>query len=407
MVTPEESKAPQVPRPSAADRDALLQWSAGDSGAMRLRSRIVLACAEGHSTRQVAQRLGVSPATVAKWRQRFLERGLAGLSDARRSGRPRSPGRQDAERRVAAVLDLAREGESVPSTRALSEELGLSQSTVARIRQEQALRRTEAGQRRGGEALGGAPTPSGHPGAATASGPPGPVPGPAHRVGGARSASDAPLPRQLLSDHVYARLRGWIVSGELVPGQRLVESEIARRMGTSQAPAREAIKRLAHEGLVNSLPRQGTYVTQVSDRQARDVREIRVMFEMYAARKATGRLDAECLRRLAEDIDAMRRAADDGDIGDFRDADMSFHRAVCTAAGNAALLRLWRIIEPSMWGLHVLGNPRYRGDWRAMAELHAELLAALRDGDPDETSALFAAHAAGEASRYRRGQLPS
>ncbi|MGO4429640.1 GntR family transcriptional regulator, partial [Streptomyces sp. MCAF7] len=117
------------------------------------------------------------------------------------------------------------------STRDLSEELGLSQSTVARIRQEQAGRRT-------------AP-----------SAPSGPVPGPT------RTALDAPLPRQLLSDHVYARLRDWIVSGELVPGQRVVESEIARRMGTSQAPAREAIKRLAHEGLVNSLPRQGTYVT--------------------------------------------------------------------------------------------------------------------------------------------------
>ncbi|MDW6065868.1 helix-turn-helix domain-containing protein [Streptomyces sp. FXJ1.4098] len=380
MGAPEESKeskAPRMPRLGAADRDTLLQWSARDSGPLCLRSRIVLACAEGHSTRQIAQRLGVSPATVAKWRQRFLAHGPAGLSDARRSGRPRSPGRQDAERRVAAVLDLAHEGEPVPSTRDLSEELGLSQSTVARIRQEQAGRRTAS---------------------SAASGP---VPGPA------RMAPDTPLPRQLLSDHVYARLRDWIVSGELVPGQRVVESEIARRMGTSQAPAREAIKRLAHEGLVNSLPRQGTYVTQVSDRQARDVREIRVMFEMYAARRATGRLDAECLRRLAEDIDAMRRAADDGDIGDFRDADMSFHRTVCTAAGNAALLRLWHIIEPSMWGLHVLGNPRYRGDWRAMAELHAELLAALRDGDPDETAALFAAHAAGEASRYRRGHLPS
>lgn len=391
MVAPEESKAPQAPRLSAADRDTLLQWSARGSGAMRLRSRIVLACAEGHSTRQVAQRLGVSPATVAKWRQRFLERGPAGLSDARRSGRPRNPGRQDAERRVAAVLDLAREGEPVPSTRALSEELGLSQSTVARIRQEQTRRhpepprtdppRTEAPHAEAGQ--------------------------PARTARVARPAPDAPLPRQLLSDHVYARLRDWIVSGELVPGQRLVESEIARRMGTSQAPAREAIKRLAHEGLVNSQPRQGTYVTQVSDRQARDVREIRVMFEMYAARRATGRLDAECLRRLSEDIDAMRRAADDGDIGDFRDADMSFHRTVCAAGGNAALVRLWRIIEPSMWGLHVLGNPRYRGDWRAMAELHAELLAALRDGDPDETAALFAAHAAGEASRYRRGHLPS
>jgi DNA-binding transcriptional MocR family regulator len=95
------------------------------------------------------------------------------------------------------------------------------------------------------------------------------------------------LPRQLLSDHVYALLRGWIVGGELLPGQRLVESEIARKVGTSQAPAREAIKRLAHEGLVISQPHLGTYVASVSPREAQEVRDIRVMFEAYAARPST------------------------------------------------------------------------------------------------------------------------
>jgi DNA-binding FadR family transcriptional regulator len=81
---------------------------------------------------------------------------------------------------------------------------------------------------------------------------------------------------------------------------------------------------------------------------------------------------------------------------------MSFHRHICEAAGNAALSRLWRMIESSMWGLHVLGNPRYRGDWGAMAECHAELLEALRSGDPDTSASMFAAHAAGEASRFHR-----
>ncbi|WP_244217051.1 GntR family transcriptional regulator, partial [Streptomyces carpinensis] len=139
---------------------------------------------------------------------------------------------------------------------------------------------------------------------------------------------------------------------------------------------------------------------RISERQAQDVRDIRVMFEEYAARRVTGRLDAEHTRLLTEDVAHLRRAAATNDIGAFRDADMSFHRHVCEAARNAALIRLWRMIESSLWDLHVLGDPRYAGGWGAMAEHHAELLDLLRSGDPDVAGPMFAAHAAGEASRY-------
>ncbi|MFB6788670.1 GntR family transcriptional regulator [Streptomyces olivaceus] len=382
-----ESDLPVFPQLSAEDRAALTELAQQQPpGTLRLRGRIVLACAEGLTNAEAAQRLRVSPATVAKWRERYLRRGVAGLRDAPRSGRPRSANRQEAEARVAAVLEQARGGAPVPSTRSLSDTLGLSQSTVARIwREQQTGLPDPPGPRAGGprrEAAGGGG---------------GPVPG------GTR------MPRQLLSDHVYALLRDWIVSGRLAPGQRLVESEIARGFGTSQAPPREAIKRLAYEGLVITQPHRGTYVARVSERQAQDVRDIRVMFEEYAARRVTGRLDAEHTRLLTEDVAQLRRAAAKDDIGAFRDADMSFHRHVCEAARNAALIRLWRLIESSLWDLHVLGDPRYAGGWGAMAEHHAELLDVLRSGDPDVAGPMFADHAAGEAARYlpdRSGPLP-
>lgn len=381
-----ESDLPAFPQLSAEDRAALTELAQQQPpGTLRLRGRIVLACAEGLTNTEAAQRLRVSPATVAKWRERYLRRGVAGLRDAPRSGRPRSANRQEAEARVAAVLEQARGGAPVPSTRSLSDTLGLSQSTVARIwREQQTGLPDPPGPRAGGprrEAAGGG----------------GPVPGRTR------------MPRQLLSDHVYTLLRDWIVSGQLAPGQRLVESEIARGFGTSQAPPREAIKRLAYEGLVITQPHRGTYVARVSERQAQDVRDIRVMFEEYAARRVTGRLDAEHTRLLTEDVAQLRRAAAKDDIGAFRDADMSFHRHVCEAARNAALIRLWRLIESSLWDLHVLGDPRYAGGWGAMAEHHAELLDVLRSGDPDVAGPMFADHAAGEAARYlpdRSGPLP-
>ncbi|NGN62994.1 FCD domain-containing protein [Streptomyces sp. A7024] len=366
----------QFPRLSDEDRTALREWSDRPPETLRLRSRIILACAEGLANAEVAKRLQVSPATVAKWRERYLSHGISGLGDAPRSGRPRTSSRHDAEQQIARLVEQARDGGPVPSTRALARTLGLSQSTVARIWQEQ--------QRR-------LPPPPAPPRAAV------PPAAPAVEMPG----SDH-VPRRLLSDHVYGLLRSWIVGGELAPGQRLVEAEVAKRVGTSQAPAREAIKRLAHEGLVSSQPHRGTYVAHVSERQAQEVRDIRVMFEEYAARRATGRLTPEQLRLLGDDVDRLRRCAETGDIGAFREADMSFHRHVCEAAGNSALTRLWQMIESSMWGLHVVGNPLYVGDWGAMAEYHAELVAALEHGDPDTAGPMFAAHAAGEASRYHR-----
>ncbi|MEO3884408.1 FCD domain-containing protein [Nonomuraea sp. B5E05] len=340
----------------AEERATLEAWAEEAGGGLGLRSRIVLACADGLSRKEIATRLAVSSATVAKWRARFVERGLDGLADAPRPGRPRSTERQEAERVIAA----AAHGSAVPSTRSMARQLGLSQSTVARIWQEQQI----------------AP--------------------PASQV----------LPRELLSDRVYALLRGWIVSGELVAGQRLVEAEIARRVGTSQAPAREAIKRLAHEGLVISYPNRGSYVAEISDEQAREVRDIRVLLEEYAARGAAVRIQPETLQQLAGDVLAMRRAAGEGDIGAFRDADLAFHRRVCAACGNSFLLRLWRTIESNLWSLHVVGNPLYEGDWMAMAGHHDDLVTALSSGDPDEAARLFAAHARGEASRTRPRSRP-
>ncbi|MET7994558.1 FCD domain-containing protein [Amycolatopsis sp. NPDC005232] len=341
-----------------AERSTLLGWASQDAGPLGLRSRIVLSCADGLDVPEVARRLGVSEATAAKWRDRFLRRGPDGLADAPRPGRPRSPDRAEAERLVLSAIAEARRGGEVPTTRSLARTVGLSQSTVSRIWREH---RT-------------------------------PEPAPTRLSTPDRGGQG------LLSDQVHQVLRQQIIDGELRPGLRLVESAIARQLGTSQAPAREAIKRLVHEGLVSSLPHRGNYVAEISAEQAREVRAVRVVLEEFAAREATVRVQPRTLRLLEESVDRMRTAATAGDIGAFREADITFHRDVCAASGNSFLARLWRTMEPNLWGLHVVSNPLYDGDWSAMAERHADLVTALAAGDPDEAARLFAAHARGRAS---------
>jgi DNA-binding GntR family transcriptional regulator/DNA-binding CsgD family transcriptional regulator len=350
---------------SSAERAALTHLAAGPrtSPAMRLRSRIVLACAEGQSNKDVADLLAITPGTVGKWRRRFLRMGMAGLDDGMRSGRPRMVDRiQLSAMPTGSMADSGH----VPSTRELAATYGVSQSTVSRRRREEIHH---------------------------------------HRTGLALHSTQPPPPpssdTELLSDRVYDAIRGWILSGELAPGMRVVESEIARVLGTSQTPAREAVRRLAHEGLVTYRPRLGNFVTEISQVEAREAREVRVLLESAAARRATGHVPPEELDLLRIEVQRMTDAAEHHDIGAFREADLRFHRQVLATSGNSMLLKVWRTLEPALWNLQVVSNAMYAGDWGLMARRHLDLVEVLAGTDPEDAARVFGAHARGESSITR------
>jgi DNA-binding GntR family transcriptional regulator len=332
-----------------------------------LRSRIVLACAEGKSNKDVADLLAVTPGTVGKWRRRFLRMGMAGLDDGMRSGRPRMVDRVHLG--AIGTRSMADSGQSL-STREVAAVHGVSQSTVARRRREELQHHRTGG------------------------------------VGGMALRPTQPPPPQaseneLLSDRVYDAIRGWILSGELAPGMRVVESEIARVLGTSQTPAREAVRRLAHEGLVTYRPRLGNFVTEISQVEAREAREVRVLLEAAAARRATGHVPPEELDLLRIEVQRMTDAAEHHDIGAFREADLRFHRQVLATSGNSMLLKVWRTLEPALWNLQVVSNAMYAGDWGLMARRHIDLVEVLAGTDPEDAARLFSAHARGESSITR------
>lgn len=203
------------------------------------------------------------------------------------------------------------------------------------------------------------------------------------------------LKRGLLSDQIYELLKTMIKEGTLVPGEQLVESQLARRLQVSQAPVRDALKQLAHEGLVTHVRHQGNFVSSYSDEEVAQAKVARAELESIAGRLACGALDAETHQRLEDLIAQMHAAADAKDLGVFRELDFAFHRGVIEASGNVYLPRMWDIIEPSLRALHVLGDPSYPGDWHTVAEWHRSLLAALDAGDPVAAAELFHAHAAG------------
>lgn len=356
---------------SVAERTALSQLAGAPrtSAAMRLRARIVLASAEGRSNKAVADLLEVTPGTVGKWRRRFLRMGMAGLDDGMRSGRPRMVDRVQlgAISASGTATSMADSGHRA-STRELAAAYGVSQSTVARRRRE------EVQHYRSGSGIA---------------------------LGTSQAAPPFSGDTELLSDRVYEAIRGWILSGELAPGMRVVESEIARVLGTSQTPAREAVRRLAHEGLVTYRPRLGNFVTEISQVEAREAREVRVLLESAAARRATGHAPPEELDLLRIEVQRMSEAAEHHDIGAFREADLRFHRQVLATSGNSMLLKVWRTLEPALWSLQVVSNAMYAGDWGLMARRHVDLIEVLAGTDPEDSARLFAAHARGESSITR------
>ena len=205
------------------------------------------------------------------------------------------------------------------------------------------------------------------------------------------------LDRGLLSDQVYALIKDSIRNGTFEPGTQLVESQLARDLTVSQAPVREALKRLIHEGVVTHVPHRGSFVTEFSAEEAEQARTVRIALEGLAASLACGHLNAQAHTALESAIEQMHDAASAGDIAGFRELDLFFHRTVIELSANVYLPRMWEQIEPSLRSLHVLSDPNFVGDWHAVAETHKGLLAALDGGDSEAAARIFRAHSDGHA----------
>lgn len=205
------------------------------------------------------------------------------------------------------------------------------------------------------------------------------------------------LQHNLLSDQIYDMIKALIKSGELQPGEQVVESSLAKKMKVSQAPVREALKRLAHDGLVTHIRHHGNFVAKFSKREADHARVARVAVESMAGRIACGRITPETRKNLHAIIDAMHEAVDAHDIGQFRELDFAFHRTVVTDSGNIYLPRLWDTIEPSLRSMHVLSDPAFDGDWHVVADTHRRLIDVLDGDDPQLAADLFTSHAMGQS----------
>lgn len=146
-----------------------------------------------------------------------------------------------------------------------------------------------------------------------------------------------PLDARSIADHVRDELRDAIHAGRLAPGERLVEHRLAAELGVSHIPVREALSRLADEGLVEHLPRRGSRVAGLSAEDLREICSLRTLLEQEVAARASSRLtsrDEALLRRLAT---SMCRAAQRRDTGRVHDLDRRSHERLLELSGHRLL----------------------------------------------------------------------
>jgi len=195
-----------------------------------------------------------------------------------------------------------------------------------------------------------------------------------------------------LTDQVYDKVRTDIISQQLLPGDRIVELDIAETMGTSQAPVREALQRLEREGLVNRQARSATYVTKTSIDEIFELFSIRSQIEGYAIKRTVRHITPIQIMELEALVEQMKAAGELDNMVMLTEYDMLFHRNICQWSGSVALLRSWDPLFSQIQRFVVNTHKDYFDELTDIADTHLPIIAALRAGDEDEAARVMQEH---------------
>ena len=143
-----------------------------------------------------------------------------------------------------------------------------------------------------------------------------------------------------LRDVVFENLREAIVEGNLKPGQRLMEVQLAEQLGVSRTPVREAIRKLELEGLVVMIPRKGAYVANMSLKDVIDVLEIRSSLEGLAASLSAERITDEDIKTLESIVEEFEQNVDESNVEALLKNDVEFHECIFKSTNNKKLHQL-------------------------------------------------------------------
>jgi DNA-binding GntR family transcriptional regulator len=194
-----------------------------------------------------------------------------------------------------------------------------------------------------------------------------------------------------LRDVVFNTLRQAILRGELAPGERLMEIQLAERLGVSRTPIREAIRKLELEGLVLMIPRKGAEVAKISEKSLRDVLEVRRSLEELAIELACERITKEGINELEAAQTAFCEALKTNDTMEMAETDEHYHDIIYNATGNTRLVQILNNLREQMY--------RYRLEYikdaskrQNLVVEHDHIIRAIREHRIDEARAAIRDH---------------
>jgi DNA-binding GntR family transcriptional regulator len=182
-----------------------------------------------------------------------------------------------------------------------------------------------------------------------------------------------------------------IIEGQLLPGAKVVEAGVARELGISRAPVREAARLLERQGLLVSNPRRGFFVRKLEATDIDEIYDLRICVERHAAVLAAKNLTPESRDALQRQIDVLHRMADLDDPARQVEEDYKFHRLICEIAGSRRLLRLFDDLASELrMVIGLIG--RLYDDPHRIAQTHEAVLQAIKEGDPERIAAQLDLH---------------
>lgn len=161
---------------------------------------------------------------------------------------------------------------------------------------------------------------------------------------------DAYLP---LRDVVFNTLREAILKGELKPGERLMELQLASKLGVSRTPIREAIRMLEQEGLAVTIPRKGAEVAKMTEKDMEDVLQIREALDELAVQLACGQITDEDFVSLKNAMEAFKDYSKLHDVKHLAEADVKFHDIIYQATGNTKLVTMLNNLREQIYRYRV------------------------------------------------------
>ena len=200
-----------------------------------------------------------------------------------------------------------------------------------------------------------------------------------------------------LRDVLFNTLRKSILRGELKPGERLMEIQLANKLGVSRTPIREAIRKLELEGLVLMIPRKGAEVAQITEKNMQDVLEVRKALEELSVQLACERITPEQVEEMKMAAEDFRKVLKSGDVTKIAEADVKFHDIIFAATNNQRLITLLNNLREQMYRFRV-EYLKQKECYPQLLEEHDKLIALISGGEVEEACELMGRHIDNQAS---------